>query len=111
MQDHRKLHLAASVGRLAASAAEQIENIDARAVGPDELALDFDDDFALAPALLREGSITARQYDCLCALSRKLDEISGADNWPLWTRTALEQSEHWHTVRALARQYLQTLNR
>lgn len=93
--------LRATVVRLAWAADAQIAYLHGIGVGglADELALEFDDMFAVHRA--RPDSLGPVGY-VLAYLDRALEEMSGEANADLWTDEALRSASEWHEVRALA---------
>jgi hypothetical protein len=93
--------LRAAVVRLAWAGDAQIEYLHDIGVGglADELALEFDDRFAVHRAcpdsLGPAGGV-------LADLDRALERMSGEANAHLWTDQALSSASEWHEVRALA---------
>ena len=94
--------LRAAVVRLAWAADAQIEYLHGIGVGglADELALEFDDAFAVHRAC--PGSL-GPAGPVLADLDRALDRMSGEANARLWTGQALQSATEWREVRALAR--------
>lgn len=106
--DRRLESIKRTVIWLAAPASDQLAYLKSLGedVGPDELALDFDDEYRLVGALHDEGIISNRQRDILVNLSNKLAEFSGEENSQHWTCEALTESAHWVQVRELASRFL-----
>lgn len=88
--------LAASLGRLAAPASDQIDYLTALGVADlaDELALEFDDLYRSRASLLEEAAPEA------AAACRELDRMLSNDQLG-WTLADLESPE-WHGIRATA---------
>ncbi|MFG2000454.1 hypothetical protein ACGFNU_15030 [Spirillospora sp. NPDC048911] len=93
--------LRAAVVRLASAADEQIEYLHHLGLNglSDELALDFDDLFAVhrtnPDSLGPAGGV-------LVDLDHTLERMSGEANAHLWTHQALRSAPEWREVRALA---------
>jgi len=93
--------LRAAVVRLAWTSDAQIEYLHGIGVGglADELALEFDDLFAVH----RTCPDSLGPAGCVLAdLDRTLERMSGEVNAHLWTDQALRSASEWHEVRALA---------
>lgn len=76
----------------------------------DELALEFDDEFGIAPQLANAGIIPWRAVELLGALDLALDRMSGPENQRLWTSAALNSGDEWKEIRRLARVALSALS-
>lgn len=97
--------LRACVARLAEPSDRQLEWLRELGTFPslDELALEFDDEFARVRAASGCGRSAAGQ--ALLALDEQLARMSGPANADLWTPRALD-GEAWSRVRDLARRAL-----
>jgi hypothetical protein len=97
------LDLKQVIGRLAASASEQVRYLAELGVLPsvDELALEFEDVVVLLPRLLEDGNLNREQYQSIDALRRKLSGMSNKQD--LWTEASLRSHSCWKEVRRLAR--------
>ncbi|MEV6598561.1 hypothetical protein AB0M36_17040 [Actinoplanes sp. NPDC051346] len=71
----------------------------------DELALEFDDGFQLAPAFIELGWLNAAALPALEQLDARLDAMSSDHNAELWQLDGLAR-EDWDRVRGLARRAL-----
>ncbi|MFI7598879.1 hypothetical protein [Actinoplanes sp. NPDC049681] len=74
----------------------------------DELALEFDDGFQLAPAFIELGWLNAAALPALEQLGVRLEAMSGEHNAELWHVDGLAH-EDWDRVRGLARRALSLL--
>ncbi len=98
--------LIATLERLAASGAQQEAYLRRLGTAPslDELALEFDDEYA--PLRHRPSDPQASTFDeALAALDACLRRFGGASNAHLWVVEALERPE-WQEVRRLAQRAL-----
>lgn len=69
----------------------------------DELALNYNDHFQVVNGMTVEQSkLTQNELSALRALDRQLDQMSGEKNAKNWKVEALQFSECWKEVRALA---------
>ena len=73
----------------------------------DELALEFHDDFLLAPIWLDNRKISPTIMESLRRIDSKLDQMSGQENMHLWTINALYTSREWEEVRMLSKSCLE----
>jgi hypothetical protein len=69
----------------------------------DELALEFDDGFRLAPTFIERGWLNEAALPVLTQLDKQLNAMSGRHNAELWHAEALTTRAEWDRVRALAR--------
>ncbi|MBZ4324054.1 hypothetical protein, partial [Streptomyces huiliensis] len=98
----RRRLLLESLAVLAADASAQVAWLAGHGVQADEIALDFDHAYGLAPLLVEEGRLghgvlpDLREIDAVCA------GMTGDD----WTREALRTGEGWDRVRHAARRVL-----
>jgi hypothetical protein len=79
---------------------------------PDELALDFDQAWALVPALAERGWISAEQLATLAGIDQLLGAMSdraAPDRAGLWTLDGLQTDGRWAHARVLAAQALEAL--
>ncbi|BBM03580.1 hypothetical protein [Microbulbifer sp. GL-2] len=74
----------------------------------DELALDFDDLFLMAPSKLEVGELTSQQFKNLEDLNSMFDQISGVDRY--WTASSLSEDREWEEIRKLASVCLRQFN-
>ena len=101
-----------SLERLASPAESQIGFLETLGVGDcaDELALEFDGDARVVPALVEFGFATSAQLDAVRAVDIVLRRMSGPENAELWTFAALRNSTGWQEVRKLAQAALSLLS-
>ncbi|MFE1953760.1 hypothetical protein ACFW9D_25205 [Streptomyces sp. NPDC059524] len=103
-----QLHQA--LDRLAWPAERQIEHLRRWGVGPDELALEFDDAYRMVPALDSQGILPDDVGARLRQVDSLLEEMSeGAD--PEWTHEAVTRSPTWDRLRHSAQAALEALHR
>lgn len=76
----------------------------------DELALDFDDGYQLAPQLKEGGLISEKAFDLLSQIDRILEEMSDRLRGNVWNDEALKENPVWEECRILARKALTELN-
>src|SRR5687768_11247694 len=93
--------LVRAVAMLALPASHQIAWLESLGVGgsADELALEFDDGYVLAPQFVERQWLDAAVVDPLRALNDLLQSMSGPGNAELWDAAALESSPRWSEVR------------
>lgn len=72
----------------------------------DELALEFDDGFRLAPIFMERGWLNEASLPVLTQIDEQLDAMSGQHNAHLWDAEALISRTEWDRVRTLARSAL-----
>ncbi|GAA4238168.1 hypothetical protein GCM10022254_52990 [Actinomadura meridiana] len=84
--------------RLTWDAGAQLDYIDELGVGPDELALEFDDALHTVRARAADGSVPVTMSD----VDAHLDEMTrqGPD---AWTELSMRTSPEWSALRVLAR--------
>jgi len=75
----------------------------------DELALEFDDGFRLAPTFIERGWLDATALPVLAEIDQHLNSMSGEHNAGLWQVDALARRTEWNQVRTLARTALTLL--
>ena len=75
---------------------------------PDEIALTFDDTYALIDSLKQDGLITATQNEKLRQIDTLLEKMSQDEN--AWTCEALRTLPQWEDVRRLARETLKAFH-
>ena len=100
-----------SLGVLALPAADQVAwlgSLDGLGDPPstDELALELDDGFRLAPQFVAAGWLPPAVLDPLRQLDEVLAAMSGQDNAELWVPDALVRSPRWSEVRSKAKAIL-----
>ncbi|MEU1050612.1 hypothetical protein ABZ400_36530 [Streptomyces sp. NPDC005897] len=97
-----------SLVHLSWEAEKQVEYINRLAVGPDELALEFDDAFRVASGMVSEGSLPAPLGNLLAPMDELLSEMtrSTQDEWSI---DALGLSVAWQRLRMLAVEVLRYL--
>ncbi|MFG3123461.1 hypothetical protein ACGFYO_15805 [Streptomyces sp. NPDC048201] len=86
---------------VASSPEEQVEWARRCRVGPDEIALMFDDAWR-APL----GELTGKDLAGLRAIDAVLDEMSADRTVDHWSEAALAEDAGWERVRVLAREIL-----
>lgn len=67
----------------------------------DELALEFDDLFLLAPSKLDSGELTHEQFKLLNVINLKFEEMGDLEK--NWSESSLSNSEEWEELRGLAK--------
>lgn len=75
----------------------------------DELALEFDDGFRLAPTFIERGWLNATALPVLAEIDQHLGSMSAEHNASLWHVEALVSRTEWNQVRTLARTALTLL--
>jgi hypothetical protein len=110
--DRRLEKIRSAVANLAASPDEQIAYLRGigDSVGPDRLALEFDDISHFGHALARDGVISPTQHRMLQELGRKLIAFSGQENASHQRLEALHEAGPWIEVRALAARFLNSFD-
>src|SRR6266545_1864459 len=100
----------AALVQLAARSEEQIVYLQDLGVGnsADELALELREGVLMLDQLQKESLVREEQIEAIVALDRKLGQMSGPGRAHLWTWNALERSDEWKEVRALASEALAT---
>ena len=79
-------------------------------LGPDELAMDFEDSLRLIDQFKEQAHISENAIKSMHTLDAYLEEISGEENLHLWTDEALFEAKEWEHVRFLARRCLKGLD-
>lgn len=111
MEIEKKQHLSMllqSLQLLAANYEQQVKAFPEYVHVPDEIALTFDDTYALADSLKQEGLITSTQNDKLRQIDTLLEKMSQDEN--TWTCEALRTLPQWEGVRRLARETLRAFH-
>ncbi len=94
---------------LSAPAKEQVKYLQLiGGASVDELALEFEEVWLLAPSILESKEITECQYDALKKLNGKLDQLSEVGNDKTWTESALFKNGEWEEVRSLAKKCIES---
>ena len=107
MEIENKQHmsmLVQSLQLLAADYEQQVKAFPEYVHVPDEIALTFDDTYALVESLEPEGLLTPAQDDTLKQIDTLLEKMSQDEN--MWTCEALRTSYKWVEARKLAKQAL-----
>ncbi|MFI0981999.1 hypothetical protein ACH4SP_33950 [Streptomyces sp. NPDC021093] len=97
-----------ALNRLAWGADQQLEHLGRWGVGPDELALEFDDAFRVVPGLVSQGLLP----DSVTALLQPVDDALAAmtdASGNEWTNDAMAQSPTWSLLRRTAQEALDGL--
>ena len=90
-----------AVELLARPAGKQIQYLTENGVGPDELALTFDDAFIVFKGNAdRRREVSSPQFVAMTALDSALDAMS--DDATHWTTEAVRSDRAWEEVRKLA---------
>jgi hypothetical protein len=105
-------NLVRSVAILALPAADQAAWVETLGVGPvvDELALELGDGALLARQFVDAGWLGGEVLLPLEALDALLEDMSGADNAPLWDVSSLGSSPRWAAAREQAKQVLHAIH-
>ncbi|MFI9308839.1 hypothetical protein [Streptomyces triculaminicus] len=98
--------LVESLTLLAADASAQRAWLDTYAVGPDEIALDFDHASRMLPGMVEAGLADDEDVPDLRAIDGILGGMSGPEDAERWTRDALADDPGWEEARRLARRVL-----
>ncbi|MFI7011635.1 hypothetical protein [Streptomyces sp. NPDC050145] len=94
--------------RLTWPATRQVEHLRRWGVGPDELALEFDDAYRMVPALVSRGTLPDDVGTRLREVDSLLAEMSdGTDT--AWTDEAMTRSPMWDRLRRAAQEALEAL--
>ncbi|MGW2698997.1 hypothetical protein [Streptomyces sp. NPDC001340] len=88
----------------------QIAHISRLGVGPDELALEFDDAFRTVSGMINEGRLPEPLREPLDIIDNLLQEMTRTPEGK-WTRDAILNSRDWSTLRELARNSLSALRK
>jgi hypothetical protein len=88
---------------LSADAERQLRETQQSGVGPDEIALEFDNAFCLAQAAESEGILRPEIIGSLSAVDSQLDSMTRAGAH-LWTEQAVRESSEWRQLRLVAGQ-------
>lgn len=94
---------------LAWKAEKQIDYISRLAVGPDELALEFDDAFRVASGMVSEGILPETFRDLLVPMDELLTEMTHGTQ-DEWSVDSLTHSSAWNCLRRLATDALNHLD-
>lgn len=97
-----------SVRALAQPADLQLQLYPSFVCHADELALEFEEHYALVLAL-PEDTMSLEQRSAIAGLDEFLSSMSGERNADLWTEHGLRYAAEWNRVRALARDILQAM--
>ncbi|MEV5613635.1 hypothetical protein [Streptomyces sp. NPDC052225] len=97
-----------SLQRLAWQADRQVEHVARWRVGPDELALEFDDAFRVALGLVAQGLLPESVGTLLRPVDQILAEMTEGSA-EAWTTDAVAHSPAWERLRSTAREALGTL--
>ncbi|MFE1307735.1 hypothetical protein [Streptomyces sp. NPDC058755] len=116
LEDHRMrtdlaLHqLEKALDRLTLDPERQIAHISRFGVGPDELALEFDDAFRTVSGMINEGRLPESLREPLDIMDSLLQEMTRTPEGK-WTRDAILNSRDWNTLREFARNSLSALRK
>ncbi|MGA5322196.1 hypothetical protein ACPCIU_17380 [Streptomyces seoulensis] len=96
--------------RLAWTSDEQLEFVSRHRVGPDELALLFDDAFRPVMGVVSDGGLPQSIAEALVPVDQILAEMTeaGLDEW---TQEALSTSRRWAMLRSAARESIEGLDK
>jgi len=97
-----------SLQLLAADYEQQVKAFPEYVHVPDEIALTFDDTYALVDSLKSEGLVTSVQDNKLKQIDMLLETMSHDEN--VWTCEVLRTSSQWEEVRRLARETLRAFH-
>lgn len=93
---------------LSASCTQQIEAFPDFVCVPDELALTFDERYAMVPCLLENGFLAPSQKQMLDTINDDFDRMD--ENKNIWSLEALAIAEEWSKIRLQARTLLDSLD-
>ncbi|MZD08172.1 hypothetical protein GTW43_24245 [Streptomyces sp. SID5785] len=97
-----------ALDRLSWSPNRQLEHLQRFGLGPDELALDFDDSYRVVAALVSRGALPLDVAAPLQHVDSLLAEMTdGTDAH--WTGEAVAQSPQWARLRRTSREALDSL--
>lgn len=102
----RRRILIEAVVVLAATAQDQADWLDTHEVGPDEIALGFDDAFRLAGRLAEDGQLSGDVLPLLEMIDEVFSEITQDSSVDRWTKAALFTDPGWGRARQWAREIL-----
>ncbi len=86
---------------LASSVDEQVRYVRALGVGPDEIALEFDDACRGVRGLSEMGVLPGRLVEGIRPLDRKLQTMTASAKG-LWSESGMLHSSEWEELRSLA---------
>ncbi|MEU6350005.1 hypothetical protein ABZ896_11825 [Streptomyces sp. NPDC047072] len=89
-------------------ASRQIDHVRGLGVGPDELALDFDDSFRVVSGMIAEGVIPDSLGGPLGSVDAILEDMTRTPE-EKWSESAVRNSQVWCDLRVAARKALDVL--